>query len=379
MLYKLIKTKNLFKYFLKLLLCFSFSNFILANEVINDYQENKINLKYIDNLPNNEYLLGNGDTLEISISKDKYFDNLKTLDEVDINGTILLPKLNRIYVRGLTVSELKNILNERYKEFINFPDVEIKITNYRAISFYIDGEVKNPGLYKIDSINLNSANKINSIKTINSIQNINSRNATVFDAIRLSGGITKNAYLKKITLIRKNSISNGGGKIQTTLDFSNIFELEDLSQNIGLSDGDIIKIPKAEINDRKLIGKAIKSNLNSKTIQVVVSGKVELPGEKSISISSSLNDAILVAGGVQPLPGKVLLVRFGNDGQVEKRKLRFSPKAKSGSSRNPSLQDGDLIFVGKGTISHVTSILNQITSPLSPVVTSYGLYKALTE
>ena len=144
-------------------------------------------------------------------------------------------------------------------------------------------------------------------------------------------------------------------------------------------DGDIIKIPKAEINDRKLIGKAIKSNLNSKTIQVVVSGKVELPGEKSISISSSLNDAILVAGGVQPLPGKVLLVRFGNDGQVEKRKLRFSPKAKSGSSRNPSLQDGDLIFVGKGTISHVTSILNQITSPLSPVVTSYGLYKALTE
>ena len=104
-----------------------------------------------------------------------------------------------------------------------------------------------------------------------------------------------------------------------------------------------------------------------------------MPGEKLISISSSLNDAILVAGGVQPLPGKVLLVRFGNDGQVEKRKLRFSPKAKSGSSRNPSLQDGDLIFVGKGTISHVTSILNQITSPLSPVVTSYGLYKALTD
>ena len=149
MLYKLIKIKNLFKYFFKLLLCFSFSNFILANEVINDYQENKINLKYIDNLPNNEYLLGNGDILEISISKDKYFDNLKTLDEVDINGTILLPKLNRIYVRGLTVSELKNILNERYKEFINFPDVEIKITNYRAISFYIDGEQKS-GLYKID-------------------------------------------------------------------------------------------------------------------------------------------------------------------------------------------------------------------------------------
>ena len=111
MLNKIINTKKLFKYFLKVLLCFSFSNFVLANEIINDYQENKINLKYIDNLPNNEYLLGNGDILEISISKDKYFDNLKTLDEVDINGTILLPKLNRIYVRGLTISELKDTRN----------------------------------------------------------------------------------------------------------------------------------------------------------------------------------------------------------------------------------------------------------------------------
>ena len=72
-------------------------------------------------------------------------------------------------------------------------------------------------------------------------------------------------------------------------------------------DGDIIKIPRAEINDRKLMGKAIKSNLNSKTIQVVVSGKVEY--QKSISISTHLMMQSYGRGRTT-IPGKVLLVRW---------------------------------------------------------------------
>ena len=57
-------------------------------------------------------------------------------------------------------------------------------------------------------------------KFLNSDRLINSPFfSTVFDAIRSSGGITQFSDLTSIKVIRKNSISNGGGKIQTTINF----------------------------------------------------------------------------------------------------------------------------------------------------------------
>lgn len=371
-MYKIVSYKKILSTLIKFILFFSFSNILIVNKILSEEELNFPSSNYIDNLPTNEYLLGKGDKLRITISKDEFFKDLITDQKIDINGVISVPKLNRVYVNGLTVGELQNILNERYKEFINYPDVSIQIIEYRNISFYIKGEVNNPGFYTFDSEENLEKKRINN-------QILNFINPTVFDAIRISGGITPKASIKNITLTRKNSITNGGGKIQTNLNFSNLFLEGDLSQNIGLRDGDIIKIPKSEIINNNNITKAIKTNLNSKTIKVVVSGKVEEPGKKVISISSSLNDVILVAGGTKPLAGKILLIKFKNDGKVKKLKLKYSPNAKAGSLRNPLLNDGDLVFVGKGAISHVTSILNQITSPLSPVVTSYGLYKALTD
>ncbi len=41
----------------------------------------------------------------------------------------------------------------------------------------------------------------------------------LFDAFKKANGITNNAELKNIKIIRKNSESQGGGKIQTTYKF----------------------------------------------------------------------------------------------------------------------------------------------------------------
>ena len=65
---------------------------------------------------------------------------------VDGEGTIYIPKLNRIFVKDLAVNELNEILNEAYKKFIKYPDVEIQIKTYRPVRVFVEGEVVSPGM-----------------------------------------------------------------------------------------------------------------------------------------------------------------------------------------------------------------------------------------
>ena len=97
---------------------------------------------------------------------------------------------------------------------------------------------------------------------------------TVFDAIKKSGGITINADISKIVITRKNSISNGGGRKQTTINLLDTIMLKDSNQNIRLMDDDTILIPKSNNGFLTDISKAVKSNLNPKFVKVFVYGRV---------------------------------------------------------------------------------------------------------
>ena len=91
-------------------------------------EKNNLNTDYFKQIPLNDYIVGSGDTLRISISRE--YPELLTEAIVDGEGTIYLPKLNKIYVQGLTVNELKNVLNEALYKFVKFPEVEIRILSY---------------------------------------------------------------------------------------------------------------------------------------------------------------------------------------------------------------------------------------------------------
>ena len=77
------------------------------------------------------------------------------------------------------------------------------------------------------------------------------------------------------------------------------------------------------------LSKAIQSNLNPKFINVFVSGRVKNPGPIKLTKSSTLNDAIDIAGGSKVLKGKTRFVRFLNDGQIDTRKFKYSKRNKT--------------------------------------------------
>tara|TARA_B100000073_G_scaffold325457_1_gene309255 strand:+ start:1028 stop:2254 length:1227 start_codon:yes stop_codon:yes gene_type:complete len=385
-----------------LLSSINFKDIKLASEIGTDY---------LDKVPENDYLIGPGDVLKVLISRD-YPEIGATINMVDGEGTINLPKINRVYVKGLTISELNNLLNDAYKKFVKYPDVEIEIQGYRSIRVLIEGEVQNPGLQTLEGSLLvgNKNFPITQFEENTTIRNYfptpaagafkdnipNKRydpfknkqsNAsasgvfyfpTIFDVIREAGGITEYADLSEVQIIRKNSLSKGGGQITTSLNFESVLA-GDPTFNIRLYDADIIKIKKASKANNYQLRKAVLSNLNPKYINVFVTGRVNSPGEITVSKASVLSDAIEIAGGAKIIRGPVKFLRFMNDGSLDSRKFKYKKNRRRGSHKNPYLKEGDLIVVDESFLSSSNQVFTEFASPFIGIVSTYGLLRAIND
>jgi polysaccharide export outer membrane protein len=68
---------------------------------------------------------------------------------INNEGELMLPLLKETYVRGLTTNEISNLLSKKYlnSEYIS-SEVEIRIANFKPQRILITGEIRNPGIYK---------------------------------------------------------------------------------------------------------------------------------------------------------------------------------------------------------------------------------------
>ena len=392
-----------------------FSNFFLditsikTAEHINNEQKNEkkstIDINYLKRLPEDDYILGPGDQIFIRISRNT--PELDSLVTIDGEGTILLPKINRIFIKGLTTFELNELLNKSFEEFVLYPNVESQVIRHRPIRVLLKGEVNRPGLFQLDGSvftqNLNPESIINNAgknqrkqgETLNNaLKRLNSQQGkelgvpvskneyffpSVFDAIRKAGGITEFSDLSQVEVMRIETLSKGGGLKKTKLDFASAFTKGDMSQNIRVLDGDIITINKLKNPDLNNYSKALQANINPYFINVIVSGRVKNPGNIVLPKSSSLTEAVLVVGGPQVMKGKLNFIRYNNDGTIDSRKIRYNPRSKRGSYKNPILKNNDLIFIDESFLSSTTQVIKEVSAPIAGVFSMYGLVKALKD
>ena len=78
-----------------------------------------------------------------------------------------MPRLDETFVRGLTKSELKTLLEKRYAEFLIDPEIKVNIAVFKGIRVLVKGEIRNPGFYKF--LAYNSVLFINKDKRNNSM------------------------------------------------------------------------------------------------------------------------------------------------------------------------------------------------------------------
>mgnify|MGYP001262898523 CR=1 FL=1 len=258
---------------------------------------------------------------------------------------------------------------EKYKEFIINPIIEVTISRYRPLSIYIGGEVNRPGLYKLEynkKIDIDSPkdNEVNLYKPKNIPK--------LFDALQKVDGLTNKADLSSIKIVRKNSKTFGGGTIKANINLIRLIKNGDQSQNIRLFDGDYIFIPASENILIDQILDINRTNLNSREIQVFITGNVENPGSTILRQNSSLVEGIMAAGGKKYNTGNIQFIRLKRNGNSEKRRFGYDQLATKGSYKNPILIDGDLIILNKNLLGKTTSIISEVGTP---IINTYGLYK----
>jgi len=167
-------------------------------------------------LVNESYLVGSGDVLSISIwSRNAKFDKSFTIDK---KGYINLSDASqRIFVKGMQLSDVRVKIKSRLKEFYQFNegDFNMSLETARNINISIFGEITNSGGYSFAA------------------------NYNVLDALRLSGGMKENGSIRNIKIIR----SDGSSSI---FDLYKYIKESVPGSNLFMQDGDIIHVPIAQ-------------------------------------------------------------------------------------------------------------------------------------
>ena len=349
------------------------------------------------------YILGPGDGLQIELLD---LPELSGEFSIGLDGTIYLPRLRALYVEGLTVEELRTFLTQQFGTYVRDPQVYVRPVAYRPTRVYVGGEVARPGYYTIRGAELVKNLTFGSQQQRFAVSNSGAGRArpsslsldhstsasgrsahqseqlpapTLFDALQAARGVTPFSQLDTVRVTRKRPVSQGGGKIQTKVNFLRLISDGDEEVNIRLYDGDAIFVPKSDDVLRDQLLAASRTNLSPDFIEVFVSGRVSEPGPQQLPQGASLNQAIASAGGIKMLRGKVEFLRFTQEGSTDRRIFAHTPQAKAGHYRNPVLMPGDVVRVNESLVSASLEILNEITAPAVGFYSVYSIFKDIQQ
>ena len=158
------------------------------------------------------YIIGPSDIIEINVWKEP---ELTRKVAVRMDGKITLPMINDVQAANLPLQELQKEIAERYKEFVEVPEVTVILLASNSRKIYMLGKIGRPGELPL------------------------TKEITILQAISISGGLQKWADKSDIRLIRKID----GVEKTFRIDYDAIISGKDLTQNIVLQPDDTIFVP----------------------------------------------------------------------------------------------------------------------------------------
>ena len=293
-----------------------------------------------------EYSLGSGDVLALQAFD---FPELNRRVRVEGDGTITLPLLEKVPVRGRTVSAVQKDLTERLGAFMYDPHVSVFVEEYRSQQVAVIGAVEHPGLVTLTS-----------------------PNSTVLDAISAAGGM-KAGSAGRIYLIpgegrehaEMNSIvdgfehgeslasaahlaatdGDGLGDLPLMLDSNQAPQgVESFFFRLPVRPGDVIMVPSSG--------------------QFIIEGWVEKPGTYPLQPGLTLRGALATAGGLS-FPARtdsVRIHRLAPGGETERHVVSYSDIV---AQRSPD------VFIHEGDVIEVKTSLAKFAP--------YSVYKLASE
>ena len=157
------------------------------------------------------YVIGPGDVLGVVVWKEP---SVSGTVKVRPDGFITLPLINEIQAVGLTTAQLRETLQEKFKDFIKDPFVTIRVEGIRSSEIFLIGEVNRPGAYPAIG------------------------NDSILQLLTRAGGLSIFADRDDIRVIRRNGVK----VTEYIVDYDAIIK-GDLKQDILLRPGDRIIVP----------------------------------------------------------------------------------------------------------------------------------------
>ncbi len=265
--------------------------------------------------------IGAGDMIEVSVFEVEELSKLKL--RVPLRGTITLPLLGAISAAGRTPIELEDEIRQRLQQkYMHNPQVSVFVHEHQSQRISVIGAVRKGGVYALTS------------------------RLRLADALALAEGLTDDAD-QVVYLIRRLPAGTvaraqaGAGTARASVpslpgagteDVMAAIDLEALAAgreelNVGLEAGDVIHVPRAG--------------------SYYVGGSVERPGSFFLKAKTTVQQAILAAGGVKDVADweDIRLYRAKTGG--EREVLTFSLKNFEKGQGAPELQKSDVVIVGK--------------------------------
>jgi len=259
------------------------------------------------------YRLGSGDELSIEIVG--MADTLLTTF-VTPDGKIYYQNLSGVRVRGLTLAELKGVLEKELSKWYQSPQVSVSLNAVKSSRVWIMGRVNTPGVYPL------------------------SRPTTLIEAISMAGGLATSSTPQSSTRGVGDSVYSNTDELadlsraffvregkMVPVDFEALLKGGKMAYNVYLKDGDYIYLP----------GGGAK--------EVYIMGAVNLPRTYRYNGDISLITAIAAAGGTTKYAHvqNVVVIR----GSLTEPQVAVVPykDVATGEVMNFALQPRDIIWV----------------------------------
>ena len=182
-----------------------------------------------------EYQIGVGDILSIVVwdhpeltAPFGSFNNVKDQGNVvREDGSIFYPFVGDLAVEGKTARDVQKELASKLSNFIESPQLDVRIVTYRSQRFFVTGMVEKPGTFPVTDVPVR-----------------------VVEALGLAGGLQPEADLFDVTLSRGNASFN--------IPLFDILYEGKVSGNALLKNGDVLHIAPNELRRVFVMGEVVR-------------------------------------------------------------------------------------------------------------------------
>ncbi|MBE9095852.1 SLBB domain-containing protein [Tychonema sp. LEGE 07203] len=250
----------------------------------------------------------------------------------------------------------------------------------QPINIAVVGEVTRPGTYTLakDVQSRTQENEIGAnsglFATSETAGGETALQQTVTKAIKMAGGITPVADIRQIQVRR---LTRAGTEQIINVNLWQLLEGGDVSQDLALQQGDTVIVPKAENLDAVEGAQVANSTFSPDTIKVSIVGEVVKPGSFAMVPNTSLNQALVAAGGFNKSRAEmdsVDLIRLNPNGTVSRLSVKVNFSATANEETNPKLQNNDVIMVRRSGRATFSDNVGGTLAPFSPLLGIFRLF-----